>query len=310
MPSIYCPGCTQEFHNERYIIRHFQSHPTCQQHQEQENRVVRSGAVAAPRALAAPTEGDPHPEETGSLSDSSISVQASYDDSCMLPESTDEDLCPPEDLSSSEEESNLSSFPGDEVDNSITSLHERHLKFLNEGNLQVPFNKELRAQTKLAALIQDNKLPFKMYNEIMKWHKSIQELGTLNFHGTKDGNSRETVIKNLKTRYGLEDEPTTTTHTLPHSGQVVEITTHDFTDQLYSLLSDPDLMKDENLLFCDDDVFGTPTESKSGEYVMKDVIDGSVFCKAHKHHVKVEGAFDLPELRLGEYILDFPSAEV
>ena len=40
--------------------------------------------------------------------------------------------------------------------------------------------------------------------------------------------------------------------TLPTSGEVVHITTHDFLAQLRSLLSDPVLTRKENLLFGDD----------------------------------------------------------
>ena len=265
MPPIPCPGCPRHFEKERSLMLHFQAQPSCYQCQADENRtqyLLRSHAASS-RAAAAPTE-----------------AVLETTDTRMLGEASDDDDDPPNDPFPEED-------TDDQAGNSITSLHERHLKFLSDGYLKVPFNKELRAQTELVTLIQRHKLPFKMYDEFMCWHKSIQDLGTLNFHATKDANVRETVLKNLKTRYGLNDEPNTTTYILPASGEEVQVTTHDFKDQLYSLLTDPELMKDENLLFCDDDVFGVPTATKSGEYMMKDVIDGSVYLMAHNEHVKV-----------------------
>ena len=53
--------------------------------------------------------------------------------------------------------------------------------------------------------------------------------------------------------------PTSTKVKLP-SGAEVNIVTHDFLEQLYSLLSDPDLMKDENLLFTDGNPFQAPSK--------------------------------------------------
>ena len=55
--------------------------------------------------------------------------------------------------------------------------------------------------------------------------------------------------------------PATTKVKLPSSAEV-NIVTHDFLEQLYSLLSDPYLMNDENLLFTDGNPFQAPSASK------------------------------------------------
>ena len=58
--------------------------------------------------------------------------------------------------------------------------------------------------------------------------------------------------------------PATTKVKLP-SGAEVNIVTHDFFEQLYSLLSDPDLMNDENLLFTDGNPFQAPSKDKPAD---------------------------------------------
>ena len=48
--------------------------------------------------------------------------------------------------------------------------------------------------------------------------------------------------------------------TLPESKKHVGITVHSFLDGLYSLLTDPEVMKDENLLFHNQDPFCPPPD--------------------------------------------------
>ena len=262
MPSITCPGCPRAFQKEGHLTQHLHSHPGCYECQLHVNRSENHLPTAPPVLAASPTK-------TQAESRSSVSSVEGNDG----PD--------PPDLDDHSDTSSLS----DETENSITTLRARHLKFLQESHHLVPFNNELKVHTQLVTLMQANNIPFQMFPKFMKWRQDAEDMeGSLNFQA---GNSRESVLKELKTRYGLNDKPTTTTYTLPHSQQKVQITTHDFTEQLYSLLTDPELMKDENLLFCDDDVFGVPSESKSPDFMMNDVIDGSVYQMAHKIHVKV-----------------------
>jgi len=62
-----------------------------------------------------------------------------------------------------------SSSSGDKkADNSITSLRHRHLKFLQESHLLLPFNKELKIYIELNTLMQANNIPFQMFPKFMK----------------------------------------------------------------------------------------------------------------------------------------------
>ena len=68
-------------------------------------------------------------------------------------------------------------------------------------------------------------------------------------------------IKHLQTRYNLSGTmPASTKVKLP-SSEEVNIVTHNLIEQLYSLLCDPDVMNDENLLFTDGNPFQAPSAS-------------------------------------------------
>ena len=69
------------------------------------------------------------------------------------------------------------------------------------------------------------------------------------------------MMKKLIKRYNhLDTFPRVEAVLLPHCQRRVNMVYHSFTAMLYSLLSHPDLMKDENLLFHNDDPFSPPPE--------------------------------------------------
>ena len=62
--------------------------------------------------------------------------------------------------------------------------------------------------------------------------------------------SRKAVLKQIYKRFDLHGlQPKEIEVTLPGSKEIVRVVTHDFKEQLYSLLSDPVVMRDEHLLF-------------------------------------------------------------
>ena len=98
-------------------------------------------------------------------------------------------------------------------------------------------------------MLQKARAPHYLYQDIWKWAQKATDT-KVEFSGA---GTRASVITELNRRYDLDDtKPTTIPVTLPTSGEVVHITTHDFLAQLRSLLSDPVLMRNENLLFGDD----------------------------------------------------------
>ena len=94
-------------------------------------------------------------------------------------------------------------------------------------------------------MLQKARAPHYLFQDIWKWAQKVTDT-KVEFSGA---GTRASVISELNRHYDLDDtKPTTIPVTLPTSGEVVHITTHDFLAQLHSLLSDPVLMRKENLL--------------------------------------------------------------
>lgn len=156
----------------------------------------------------------------------------------------------------------------------------------NSGIAQMPLSQEMKTKVELLQMLKEARAPFYLYSKIWKWAQSACDR-QVQFHGA---GTRDSAVKELMSRYNLEDTlPVTTSITLPQCGETVNITTHNFLPQLYSMLTDPHLMRDENLLFCQDDPFSAPVSKRGPNYVMQDIIDGSVYREAHKVHVKIAG---------------------
>jgi hypothetical protein len=158
------------------------------------------------------------------------------------------------------------------------SLLEQLNAFIDEGHSDLPINKNLRCQIELLLLLRDAKAPLYLYDEVMKWtQRSVGEY-EVNFGQTPD--SRKTVLKSLTKRFDLSgSEPTVLPVLLPECKQRLGLVVHDFRQAVYSLLSDPMLMRDECLLFQDDDAapFALPKRGK-----FEDINSGTRFRMAHK----------------------------
>ena len=98
----------------------------------------------------------------------------------------------------------------------------------------------------LLFILKKAKAPLYLFDEIINWTKKVYTECPSFF---KNSNvSREKTISDLEYRYNLFGyRPKTETVTLP-SSNITDIVTHDVEYALHSLLSDPDLMQDENLL--------------------------------------------------------------
>jgi hypothetical protein len=153
----------------------------------------------------------------------------------------------------------------------------------NRGIEQLPFSEEMKTRIELLHILKEARVPHYLYQNIWKWAQSAVDR-KVPFH---DAGTRESILNDLMYRYNLDDTlPVTTAVTLPGSGETVDITIHEFLPQLYSLLTDPTLMHDDNLLFWDDDPFGKPVPRRGGSYELVDIIDGSVYREAYHTHVK------------------------
>ena len=136
----------------------------------------------------------------------------------------------------------------------------------NPKGIMTPQN---QAAAELIALLQDCKAPISLYSAIANWHNDIIENGKY-----KAGRipTREKLLKNLAKRYHMKGlYPKEKVLCLPNAGSKIKVNTFSFTETLTSLLTDPELMKDENFAFPDpNDPFSAPEkwtdDKKSPEY--------------------------------------------
>jgi hypothetical protein len=97
--------------------------------------------------------------------------------------------------------------------------------------------------------------------------------------------TRDVFVEKIKSQFDVHKiEPKTVLTKLPGSETDTKIVYHDFKMCLYSLLSDKNLVKEDNLLFNRDNIFTMPKFHKSNIY--EDIHTGSVYQKAYKKYVK------------------------
>ena len=148
-----------------------------------------------------------------------------------------------------------------------------------------------QAAAKLIALLQDSNAPLSLYPAIAKWANDLKDDGTFQDGGKIP--TREKIVKNLAQRYHMRGcYPTEKELKLPNAGSKVKVSTFSFTDTLKSLLTDPELMKDDNLLFPDSkDPFSAPAkwtdDAASPEYQQQknrpvgDIVGGRWYARTY-----------------------------
>ena len=131
--------------------------------------------------------------------------------------------------------------------------------------------------------------PLKVYDQVIKWaHKSACSQVDFRVPPRK----RQALLSDLEVRFNMKgSQPKPMSLFLPGCNQKVDLVVHDMKDLLYSLLTDPVVMRDENLLFHNDNPFDPPVhlDERCGDYVYADVNDGSAYYDAYQTHCKVNG---------------------
>jgi hypothetical protein len=148
----------------------------------------------------------------------------------------------------------------------------------------------LPAKIELLKILNTAKAPLYLYDHIMAWTKKAVNVFDVDF-GVDVNLSREKLMQELKLKFKLNKiEPTVQTLQLRGSGNTAEIVKHSFKDSLYSLLNDPNLMQEKNLLLTPDDIYNATSEKpkkvKNKKY--GDINTGNVYKKAQKEFLKEE----------------------
>ena len=175
-------------------------------------------------------------------------------------------------------------------DNTIPALADQHKKHTN-GTHQSDFTPEERAQIDLIEMCTQAQCPIGFVDRINEWANK-HSISGVDF--TKQAATRKATIKMLHTRYNNQGgKPNETTVFLSESKQTIKIVVHDFLQQLYSLLTDPDLMKGENL--CVKDPFAEPPPiKKNPKFEFWDVSDGGLWRQGWETYVQVDNDLFCP----------------
>ena len=172
------------------------------------------------------------------------------------------------------------------VDDPDRSLIDKYIEYCDSGLGNMVSTAHYKTDVKLLKLLKTAGCPIYLFNQIKEWaHESaVGGVGVEGVQWKERSAKRAAVLADIRKRFNMEETaPSQLEVTLPGSGERVTITLHDFKQQVYSLLSDPVAMRDENLLFHNDDPFAPPTSCDT----LKDVNDGSVYHDAYKVHCKV-----------------------
>ena len=134
----------------------------------------------------------------------------------------------------------------------------------------------------LLKLLKDANVPLYMYDSIIKWAQNVEKDGSVQFSSPSMSTSRDTILKYLKGKCGLQPFNTTTiAMRLPGSGTKVSVVTVTFKKALFALLTCPMCMRDENLVFIQDTPGAFPGKEDDPQ-VLKEMIDGSVYLEAYR----------------------------
>ena len=139
------------------------------------------------------------------------------------------------------------------------------------------------SQIKLLRILKEYAVPLVTFDSIIGWSKECFLDG---YEFATDGrgtSTRAPIMKKIIKRYNhLDIFPRVEALLLPHCMRRVNMVYHNLNAMLYSLLSSPDLMKDHNLLFHNDDPFSPPPAQFTN---LGDINTGRFYRETYKEHI-------------------------
>ena len=169
----------------------------------------------------------------------------------------------------------------------------KHQEHINSWNEHGPISESLVPKVELILLLDKINAPHYAFKEFMQWGTKLSA-PSVQSSLMMAPLSRRAVLDHLCSRYNLQGtKPIKKKILLPNAQVEIEVVTHNFMECLYSLLTDRELMQDDNLLLLPQpdgshSPFGSPPK-QTPSYVLHDITDGSVYRDAFKVHVQVPG---------------------
>ena len=266
-----CPHCNIQFKGKRGLSRHWLHFPP----HNPANCKSTHGPAPAENSTPLHADEDSNGNGSGSPPGDDLSLEAG-DHFCSL--------------LADDEEDNVSQAPNDssgtaDGDSSLNfTLLKKRDEFVQSGAAaQRPDNQHC-SEVELLQILKDSNAPLYLYDSIMEWAHTTTARKQFDF--SDKPRSRETVLNEMYKELDLNSlKPKAVDFLLPDSRQKVKIVTHDFRAAVYSLLTDPDLMQDDNLLFEGDDPFAEPPDP--GSTNIDDINTGSCFWKGYQLYCKI-----------------------
>ena len=177
------------------------------------------------------------------------------------------------------------------------SLLKKHDAYLNSGRSQMNGSSAYQCDIELLSILMKAKAPVYLFDHLKAFFRKTVLVSKINLLDKSASYSRKAVLNQIYKRFDLHgSQPREIEVTLPGSKDHVRIVTYDFKEQLYSLLSDPVVMRDEHLIF---------PKNENGQYhpladprivhhrigidavMYNDVTDGDAYKKAYEFHCSV-----------------------
>jgi hypothetical protein len=171
-------------------------------------------------------------------------------------------------------------------------LYDKKVQHGVKGYAQAPMEKETQHLVKLLHLMKTHGAPLGLFDEVVSWCEEANESAGLFVDGAPPMMKRTPLLRELTKRFNLGGlKPIQTSVWLPNAGVHLNVTTHDAQEAIVSLLMDPELMKDENLLFFNqDNPFAPPAAGPLPEdHLFADINTGQDMRDGYNFHCKIRG---------------------
>jgi hypothetical protein len=179
------------------------------------------------------------------------------------------------------------------------SLLRKYNSYLSSCMGQMKGSTLYQRDIELLCILMKAKSPMYLFVQIKACFRTMVHVSKINLLDKTASLSRKAVLKQIYKRFDLHgSQPVEIEATLPGSNDIVSIVTHDFKEQLYSLVSDSVVMQqDEHLLFPKNehghsDLFADPCivhhQIGLDKVVYNDVIDGDAYKTAYQFHCTVK----------------------
>jgi hypothetical protein len=213
-------------------------------------------------------------------------------------------LAQPQDYENNTTDTQLSTPDCTRVD---FTFRNRYINYVTNQKYIGTVTTTYRSDVELLYLLQKSNVPIGMYDKIQKWARKSYAINPKLF--VRSSLPRPTALNLISKKFDAKGcYPITVVCQLPSLKHRVSIQTFDLNSAVYSLLTDPILMREENL---DLDVTGNPNtnplypfpepamyKSRDQNFLYKEFSDGELYCIAYNTYCRGKAVLDAGYLHM------------